>query len=117
MCLDRVTNKNLKKTSGFGWKVFSVKGKNLHSECYARTKPRKQGIWLRAKRFRTRDYITGFHVFKNKRGAKEWLRIIEEYFPGDAHAIRKVEYRSAHTEGSLVGMPVVVAAEMKILPD
>jgi len=123
MCLDKVTCRKLRKTSGYGWKVFYSDGCDglLYHDCQCVATTLLINEWLTAHEGLIGDedeYTSGYHVFERRRHAIAWMgqhpRLV----------VRKVEYRKAHTRGTqriLVvpgweNAPTIVAKEIKILP-
>jgi len=115
MCLD-MKIKNLKNTSGIGYKSFAKDGRMLIF-------PYRRGIvklnkWLKAipiklpfcKEPLKPSYSSGFHIYCEVEDAKSELIMWRE------DVVRKVMYRKARILGLQDGKEVIVADEIKVLP-
>lgn len=118
MCLDTVDSE-VKKTKGFGWKVF--KKYYFKEELYPRYKdlpyykPYLVSVWVSETRLKRQIdstyggyYPTGFHIFDTHGSARAWERIARG-------TIRKVEYDNVVATGCQNNKDVIVARKMKIL--
>jgi len=123
MCL--VSHKKVRKTQGFGWKLYEERGGVLYStECapYEEQEvPRLVGKWLRARADSPFwGYKPGFHIFKWKKDALLIQKEGETFFH-EPSALRKVEYRKARLVGPVswsfgasIITPTIVADEVRI---
>ena len=102
MCLSKL--ENFKVTQNYGWQVF---GKGSSGKLYPRffgEGPVPVGEWQRDK-FRIRDrwiyygfstvlkYRKGYHIFLNKKDAKEWLTSSKD------QCIKKVRFKRVVARG------------------
>jgi len=103
MCLHRVIGKP-EKTSGIGYKAYSLQGDKIYTDCYALNGSNicsneiKIGESYKSVKFlvntETKDkYKTGFHIFATKAGAENWADGKGEY------SIVKVRYKKARLRG------------------
>lgn len=115
MCLQHITNKH-KKDTGFGYKVFVKIKTKLYSEMFSIGTIRPINKWLKAKSKRIRtdfkeNYESGFHIFKKRKDAVEWACL------SNSEVIRKIAYRKVIVSGIQSKAIVIVAKEIKILPN
>lgn len=123
MCLETLDEKP--KKIKFGWKVFRVDGDNLYGEYYNRRRTYRRG-WNRChvtfslqtswnpNCLPPKHYPAGFHVFKYKKDAVEWLSL------GKGWTVKKVEVRNIVASGQqFVSMEkyaqTIIAKSMRII--
>lgn len=111
MCLDTVTSKTRdRKREGHGWKVFEMINGTLRSVIFASNQPRTEGVWLKSRNNKSKDYPLGFHIFRTREEARSWRCV--------GQIIRRVKFRDFLAEGaqgSCDPLRVIVAKEMLIL--
>lgn len=125
MCLTRIRNRLAKKYEGqtWGWKVFRIRGSGLANMFQGELVNLPVGKWLKEEDYRLEGlrgqkyiygdwysirYFFGFHVFLHEGAA--------DFYAGRDFIVRKVKFRNPVAWGTQNGHPVVVAKEMKILP-
>ena len=116
MCLDTV-DKEIKKTKGFGWKVFDKENGELCASIQ-NSGPYPIGKWIEDEREGTLcfgTYPTGFHIWVTEAGATPW------YHP-PWNTLRKVEFADVVATGRQgytrrASHVVIVARKIKILED
>ncbi len=108
MCLDYV-DKEIKKTKGFGWKVFLKKydDGSLSPLCQAGKFPTNQ--WLDYDVYLDQAQQGGFHLYRTKRNALACTLVWRE--------IRKCLIAEVARTGSYLGSPAIIARKMKILDE
>lgn len=132
--------KGTPKATGFGWKVFVLKGSPkrcctiFQGETYRGYKIRK---WHKATKKKVtfltynkktdggedQSYTTGFHIFKRKKYAREYLSLLNRRWPRHDYEVKKIKYRGArHSGETAIGFlgdeienTIIVADEMLIL--
>ncbi len=111
MCLDTI-DKEIKKTKGFGWKVFEERARGLHPAFFdlPYSKPFKVNVWVTETRntLRINGYDAGFHVFEKEADANLYLRWRFRI------VTRKVKYDNVVATGKQSGLKVIVARKIFI---
>lgn len=116
MCLNYITNKH-KKDTGFGYKIFYLHpNKKLYSETVCSQIARPINKWIRAKSTNIKTnwgviYKAGFHIFKKRKDALMWSCL------SSSSVLRKVAYKKVIVSGTQCGCNIIVAKEIKILPN
>lgn len=136
MGLDKLNKKQPTEKEGWGYQVFSVRGKrashyavgpdkkvyngDIRLGCIARVKAGDTITCnLLQKRGNKKEYFTyepGFHVWTDKKDALNhlyWMTIMNAGKEGRC-ALRKVHYDGAFAEGTIDGAPVVVVKKVVI---
>lgn len=131
MCLDKIITHRVKST-GFGYKVFSVNNRVIRSRDINNLSSLPIGKWINEKDYRPlgslqfkhlathtykeflfwsykQKYKCGFHILMRRVDAVIWSGNKEE-------SIYEVEYRKAHTLGIQDDYHIIVASEIRILP-
>ena len=101
MCLTKWTR--VRKTEGFGWKIFAQKGGKLYSTDCAppmeQKHPRPLGKWITATVYKSvLKYVVGFHIFKKRKDA----RYVCAYYSNKNYVVCKVHYRKARFLGPVI---------------
>jgi hypothetical protein len=123
MCLDTLDdNKKTKKLGeeGQGWKVFFKENKLIHGEYYGgpyktgkRYKSESNVVEIISSDFEPKTYVSGFHVYLNKKSAMLNKKQTDEKSPWKVY---RVKWEQPLISGKEIGgEPIVVAKYMTIL--
>jgi hypothetical protein len=123
MCLSTIqkVHKRPLETEGWGWKVFKVSSGNyLYFQYRYNEQTFITNKWLRAKKKAVRcqfpqhkRYLTGFHIFKTKKGALRWMGG-EESFIFSKKVCKKVKYKNLRIIGTQDRCKCLVADKLFI---
>ena len=131
MCIRRKLKTSGLEESGIGWKVFTWDG--CLRGCLSTGTEFKVGVWnksrinKRMKEGTNPKYYPGFHFFRSKKTAEEYLGELKKHRLGYEYTIKKIEYRKPTAEGSCYladstfvywlgsWFPCISAKEIKIL--
>jgi len=125
MCLDKTTKRYKEPKSGIGYQIISRADigdrVGYTSRLYYSQDKYLPNRFYTAKETLIFDwecrfqYMSGFHIFLNKKDVIENYQIVLEYSVYTKPVIIKVQYTGGHTRGYQWGYPIIVAKRRKII--